>query len=113
MPSGKKTAAAAKAKANYDKALQRQANLSFVGAAGYATGTKILQGVGGLIQPGIAFEEQMSAVGALSRLDKYSEAFKQQQEQAKQLGASTSFSATEASQGMQNLAMAGSMPIKY
>ena len=103
----KNTVAAAKAKAKYDKAMQRQANLSFVGAAGFATGTKALQGVASMIQPGIAFEEQMSSVGALTRISKSSAAFKKMQAQARQLGESTSFSATEAAQGMQKLAMAG------
>ena len=99
--------ALAKARGQYDKTLQRQANLSVAGMAGYGSGSRVLRGVKSLIAPGIAFEKQMSRVGALARIDKHSDAFKQLQEQAEQLGASTSFSASETAQGMQKLAMAG------
>ena len=103
----RKQQALTKAREKYDKTLQRQANLSFVGMAGYGSGTNILRGAASVIQPGIAFEEQISAVGALSRVSNTSEAFAKLREQAKALGASTSFSASEAAGGMQFLAMAG------
>ncbi len=58
-------------------------------------------------QEGINFEKQMSAVGALSRVDKDSDEFKQVKALALKLGSETSFTAGEAAQGMQYLAMAG------
>ena len=79
----RKQQALTKAREKYDKTLQRQANLSFVGMAGYGSGTKILQGAASVIQPGIAFEEQMSAVGALSRVSNTSEAFAKLREPSK------------------------------
>jgi len=103
----KKTNAATKARQQYDKATQRNANLGITGAAGVATGSGVLTGIGEFIQPGIAFEKQMAKVGALARLEKTSQAFKQLQQQAETLGARTEFSATQAGQGMQFLAMAG------
>lgn len=103
----KKTNAVTKARQQYDKATQRHANLGITGAAGVATGSQVLTGIGEFIQPGIAFEKQMSKVGALARLEKTSQAFIQLRQQAERLGASTEFSATQAGQGMQFLAMAG------
>lgn len=96
-----------KAKQQYDKTLQRQANISFVGMAGYQTGRTTLGGIGQIVAPGIQFEEQMSKVGALARVDKTSQQFAQLQTQAQSLGATTHFTATQAAQGMGYLAMAG------
>lgn len=97
----------AKITASYEKTMAAKSNMSFVGFAGVEAGRWATDKVTSLVNPGIAFEESMSKVGALSRLDKTSEAFKQLQAQAEQLGATTSFSATEAAQGMGFLAMAG------
>lgn len=54
---------------------------------------------------GMEFEAQMSRVKAISGAT--AEEFQKLNEQAKQLGADTAFSATEAAQGMENLASAG------
>ncbi len=103
----KKTNAVSKAREQYDKTLQRSSNLGVTGAAGVATGTQVLRGLSEFIQPGIAFEKQMSKVAALARVKINSSPFTQLQQQAEKLGSSTEFSASQAAQGMQFLAMAG------
>ena len=57
------------------------------------------------VKTGMDFETQMSRVKAISGAT--GEEFAKLKEQAKQLGADTAFSATEAAQGMENLASAG------
>lgn len=57
------------------------------------------------IKVGMDFEAQMSRVKAISGAT--GEEFAKLKEQAKQLGADTAFSATEAAEGMENLASAG------
>ncbi|WP_343560434.1 phage tail tape measure protein [Kiloniella sp. b19] len=103
----KRTERLAKARERMDKSLALQSNVSFVGAAGFMAGRGLLNGGLSVLEPGIGFEEQMSKVGALARIDKSSEAFARLQAQAKELGATTQFSAGEAAQGMGFLAMAG------
>lgn len=103
----KKAEAMSKARARMDGAHQRAGSLAMAGAAGMAMGGTALA-VGGMsAAAGINFEEQMSAVGALARLDKTSEAFQKLKAQAAELGATTSFSASEAAGGMRFLAMSG------
>lgn len=74
------------------------------GALGVVSGT-----IGGVataaVKAGMDFESQMSRVKAISGATESE--FKQLSAQAKQLGADTAFSATEAAQGMENLAAAG------
>ncbi len=99
--------ALAAAKSKLDKGLQLQANASFVGAAGMATGGAAL-GVGaGFLSAGIDFEKAMDKVASLARIDEASDAFKSLEKQAMQLGATTSFSASQIADGMGVLAMAG------
>ncbi len=57
------------------------------------------------VKTGMDFEAQMSRVKAISGAT--GEEFAKLKEQAKQLGADTAFSATEAAEGMENLASAG------
>lgn len=57
------------------------------------------------VKTGMDFEAQMSRVKAISGAT--GEEFVKLKEQAKQLGADTAFSATEAAEGMENLASAG------
>lgn len=97
----------ARARAAYEKTMGHRANMSFVGMAGLDVGRTARNTLGSIVNPGIAFEESMSKVGAVARLDKSSEAFAKLQAQAEDLGATTSFSASEAAQGMGFLAMAG------
>lgn len=102
-----KAKALAAARAKLDGIRGRQASLAIGGAAGMAAGGGALAIGSRMAGAGIDFGEQMSAVGAVARLDKSSAEFKALSDQAKKLGASTSFSASEAASGMQKLAMAG------
>ncbi len=96
-----------KAKQQFSQSMQRGQNMAVTGYAGMATGQKVLGGVAGMVQPGIAFGEQMSAVQAKLRLEKDSAAFKAIRAQALDLGSTTSFSASEVGAGQEFLAMAG------
>lgn len=80
------------------------------GAASAAVGYGILRGGAGLLGEGIEFDETMSRVQALTRLDGASKELAALREQARELGASTMFSATEAASGQAFLAMAGFTP---
>lgn len=62
------------------------------------------------MMPGFDFEEEMSKVQALTRLEKDDPRFNALKEQAKYLGASTWASSTEAAQGQSFYAMAGYDP---
>ena len=103
----KKSTATAIARNRMDRATARAGGLAMAGASGVATGGGMLAGMGVVLRDGIAFEKQMSAVGAVARLDKTSAEFAALGQQAMALGATTSFSASEAAEGMQKLAMAG------
>lgn len=103
----KKSTAMAIARSRMDRTTARAGNLAMSGATGVATGGGMMAGMGVILRDGIAFEKQMSAVGAVARLDKVSADFAALRQQAIDLGATTSFSASEAAQGMQKLAMAG------
>ena len=95
------------ASARSRRTLQTQSNVSFVGAAGAAGGGLALRGISQTLTPGLGFDEQMSAVGGIARLDKTSEGFAALRAQALELGATTHFAASEAAGGMEFLAMAG------
>lgn len=57
---------------------------------------------------GSQFEQQMSTVASIRKIsDKTSDAYVRMEERARQLGATTAFSATEAAKGMEELARAG------
>jgi len=64
-----------RASERYRKTLQTQSNAAFVGAAGMASGGVAFRGLASTVAPGISFDEQMSAVGAISRVNKSSKAF--------------------------------------
>ena len=102
-----KTNALANARSKMQNTMQLQANMALGGAAGMAAGGGALMLGGRMASAGINFDEQMSAVGAIARIDKASEAYNALKQQAQDLGATTSFSASEAAGGMQFLAMAG------
>jgi TP901 family phage tail tape measure protein len=63
-----------------------------------------------VLRPGMEFDAAMSQVQALTRLAKESEDLRLLREQARQLGATTSFTATDAAGGQGFLAMAGFTP---
>ncbi|MFC4474250.1 phage tail tape measure protein [Comamonas denitrificans] len=113
----RKLAQAAAAQERFDK-LKNQRNQALAtagmvvagGAATLAVGQRSGSGIARLLQPGVEFDTAMSKVQALSRLDKDSKELAMLRQQAKALGASTMFSATEAAQGQGFLAMAGFKP---
>ncbi|WP_275381916.1 phage tail tape measure protein [Xenorhabdus bovienii] len=75
-----------------------------------AAGAGSLYGMSRLMTPGLDFDEGMSTVQALTRMDKDSSQLKMLREQARQLGASTAYTATDAAAGQKFLAMAGFTP---
>lgn len=91
----------------YNECLRRRANLAITGAAGVATGRQIFRTGSDFLTPGLDFNAAMSRVGAVARIDRATEEFQNLTGLARELGASTSFSATEAADGMGYLAMAG------
>ena len=95
-----------RASERYRKTLQTQSNAAFVGAAGMASGGVAFRGLASTVAPGISFDEQMSAVGAISRVNKSSNAFADLRSQALLLGETTQYSASEAAGGMEFLARA-------
>ncbi|MGO2154611.1 MAG: phage tail tape measure protein [Serratia proteamaculans] len=72
------------------------------GAAGYAGGR--------FLAPAVGFDEEMSRVQALTRLDKSSSQLADLRAQAKKLGAETAFTTRDAASGQAFLAMAGFTP---
>jgi TP901 family phage tail tape measure protein len=80
------------------------------GAGAAAMGGGITYGAMNVIQPGMEFDAAMSQVQALTRLNKESEEYIALRKQARELGATTSFSASDAAAGQGYLAMAGFTP---
>lgn len=76
-----------------------------VGGAMVGVGTAMGVGMGMAVKTTASFEKQMSNVGAISQAS--GKDMEKLTQTAKNLGATTAFSATEAGQGMQYLAMAG------
>lgn len=100
----------ADAKGQYDKTMALRGQLSGSGLAMTAAGGGALYGGARLLAPGVEFDTTMSKVQALTRLDKNSPQLAALREQARQLGADTMFSATDAARGQAFLAMAGFTP---
>jgi TP901 family phage tail tape measure protein len=94
----------------YQQGRQLQSDMAGFGANSIAKAGVTLYSEAKLIQPSINFESAMSKVQALSRLDKNDAQLAELKKQARQLGASTSFTATDAAQGQSFLAMAGFTP---
>lgn len=82
-------------------------NMGLAGAGAWFAGRAALSKAGGFLGAGEEFEAQMSRVQALTRLDKGSAELAALRAQARQLGADTMFSATEAAEGQAFLGMAG------
>ena len=76
-----------------------------VGGGALAMGTATAVGIGSAVKTAADFEKGMSRVGALSGATEKELAM--MTEEAMRLGSTTSFSATQASEGFQKLAMAG------
>lgn len=93
--------------ASYQKAKALQGNLAGSGAATAATGSVALYAGAQMLTPGLDFTAAQSKVQALTRLDKNDPQLKALRQQARELGASTSFTANDVSQGQAFLAMSG------
>lgn len=89
------------------KLSKAQKKLAIGGAVSVAGGLAVARGGASFLDGAIDFDETMSKVQALTRLNKESAKLNELREQAKKLGASTSFTATEVAQGQSFLAMAG------
>lgn len=99
-----------RAQASYERAKETGAKLrgggtmaiAGAGAAGYAGGR--------FLAPAVGFDEEMSRVQALTRLDKGDSQLAALRAQAKKLGAETAFTTRDAASGQAFLAMAGFTP---
>ena len=100
----------AKVRARFDKTRQFAGNAATVGVTSGALGGGLLMGAKRMLMPGIDFNAAMSRVQALTGLDQQSDDFKGLRQQSRDLGASSSYTATEAAQGQGYLAMAGFKP---
>ncbi|MCF6782594.1 phage tail tape measure protein [Stutzerimonas stutzeri] len=98
------------AKEQYERTSALAGSMAATGAGGLATGSGILYAGARMMAPGVQFDADMAKVQALTRLDRNSEHLAAMRAQARQLGADTMFSATEAAQGQGFLAMAGFDP---
>ncbi|MDN5517358.1 MAG: phage tail tape measure protein, partial [Pseudomonas sp.] len=100
----------ARAKQQYDQTQALAGSMAASGAGGLATGSGILYTGSRLLAPGLDFDTSMSKVQALTRLSGDSDELKALREQARQLGASTQFTAGNAADAQGFLAMAGFNP---
>lgn len=100
----------AKARATMEKTKGLSAQMAGAGLAGFAGGSGALYAGARMLGVGVQFDTDMSKVQALTRLDKQSPELAALRAQARQLGADTMFSATDAAQGQGFLAMAGFDP---
>ena len=81
------------------------ATLSATAPYATATGAGVMAGIGSAVATGAAYEKEMSRVKAISKATE--EEMAKLGKQARELGASTVWSASEVAQGMQFLSMAG------
>lgn len=100
----------ARAKQQYDQTQALAGSMAATGAGGLATGSGILYTGSRLLAPGLDFDTGMSKVQALTRLSGDSPELAALREQARQLGASTQFTAGNAADAQGFLAMAGFNP---
>ncbi|SDG27254.1 phage tail tape measure protein, TP901 family, core region [Onishia taeanensis] len=102
--------AATEAANRYHRATGRAGRMAGAGAAGMATGGAALYGGARMLAPGVDYGAAMSRVQALTRLEKDDPRMQALRDQARELGSSTSFSATQAADAQGFLAMAGFDP---
>lgn len=100
----------ARAKDQYQRTQALAGSMAATGAGGLATGSGILYSGARLLAPGLDFDASMSKVQSLTRLSGDSDELKALREQARQLGASTQFTAGNAADAQGFLAMAGFNP---
>lgn len=101
----------AAARAQYDKTMNTRNSVAGAGAGALAAGGGALYAGARFAAPGMDFDEQMASVQALTRLEKASAALAELRQQARDLGATISFTATQVGQGQGFLAMAGFDPV--
>ncbi|WP_417787517.1 phage tail tape measure protein [Stutzerimonas xanthomarina] len=95
------------AKADYERTSALAGSMAATGAGGLATGSGILYAGARMMAPGLEFDASMSKVQALTKLDAGSEELDALRQQARDLGASTQFTAGQAADAQGFLAMAG------
>ncbi|SUC29002.1 chromosome segregation protein [Providencia rustigianii] len=98
------------AKDGYQRTMDVRNKMAGAGAGMTAAGVGIGYAAKKVLVPGYDFEIGMSKVQALTRLDKNSDDYKMLREQARDLGATTAFTANEVAQGQAFYAMAGFKP---
>lgn len=98
------------AKAQYERTTQLASNMTTAGAGGIGVAYGVKSMADRFLAPGIAYGAQMSELQAVSRLSKDDERFKGLKNQARELGATTAFSASEVGAGQTFLARAGFTP---
>ncbi|WP_052719387.1 phage tail tape measure protein [Halomonas sp. HG01] len=101
---------AADAAKRYHRDIGRAGRMAGAGAAGMATGGAALYGGARMLTPGVDYGAAMSRVQALTRLQEDDPRLQALRDQARELGSSTSFSATQAADAQGFLAMAGFDP---
>lgn len=95
------------AKEQYERTSSLAGSMAATGAGGLATGSGILYAGARMMAPGLEFDASMSKVQALTKLDAGSEELDALRQQARDLGASTQFTAGQAADAQGFLAMAG------
>nr|WP_239270660.1 phage tail tape measure protein [Klebsiella variicola] len=103
-------AAVARAQASYEKAKETGAKLRSGGTMAVAGAAAAGYAGGRFLAPAVGFDEEMSRVQALTRLDKSDSQLAALRAQAKKLGAETAFTTRDAASGQAFLAMAGFTP---
>ncbi|HHE6468367.1 TPA: phage tail tape measure protein [Providencia rettgeri] len=102
--------AVTRAQGQYAKSKELRNKLATGGAVATASGAGALYAGARITAPGRDFDEGMSTVQALTRLDKNSPQLAMLRQQARELGASTAYTSTDVAAGQKFLAMAGFTP---
>ncbi|WP_186731167.1 phage tail tape measure protein [Klebsiella quasipneumoniae] len=102
--------AVTRAQASYEKAKETGARLRGGGTMAIAGAAAAGYTGGRFLAPAVGFDEEMSRVQALTRLDKGDSQLAALRAQAKKLGAETAFTTRDAASGQAFLAMAGFTP---
>ncbi|WP_323100118.1 phage tail tape measure protein [Klebsiella variicola] len=103
-------AAVTRAQASYEKAKETGTKLRGGGAMAISGAAATGYAGGRFLAPAVGFDEEMSRVQALTRLDKGDSQLAALRAQAKKLGAETAFTTRDAASGQAFLAMAGFTP---
>ncbi|MFB9996271.1 phage tail tape measure protein [Providencia rustigianii] len=106
----RRLSAVTRAQGQYAKSKELRNKLATGGAIATAGGAGALYAGSRITAPGRDFDEGMSTVQALTRLDKNSPQLAMLRQQARELGASTAYTATDVAAGQKFLAIAGFTP---